>query len=392
MQGYFVESYTQINKIVNLYLERESNPVCLKCGKEHLGAIKDKREQNIKDLSIFGKQVILIITKERFRCNCGYSGFEKIEWLDKYSRTTKRLNKWLYKFCKVMSVIDVSRMFGIHKDKLFKIDKEYIKEEMGTQPVVKTKAISMDEISKEKGKVYATIVSDPNNKKVLDVLESRKKVAISSFFKDKGKSWCKKIGIATMDAWLAFKTATQENCQNAKICYDHFHLAQHFSRAIDKIRISEIKRIGKNKSEYLKGSRWLLLKNPINLKETEKESLNNLLKENKRLFKVYLLRSEFRQIFQGNSPQYKVRKLNHWIKKCRAARVKGLSDFVDKIVRWKPYIENALIENVSNSYAEGINVKIRVIQRKAYGYKDFEYFRIKVFQQFNFPNVTSIWD
>jgi transposase len=139
------------------------------------------------------------------------------------------------------------------------------------------------------------------------------------------------------------------------------------------------------------GTRWLLLKNPENLKESEKESLNKLLKINKRLFKVYILRDEFRQIFSGHNPEEKIKRLSRWIQKAKAARVKGLSEFVDKIIRWKPYIQNALIENVSNSYAEGVNTKIRVIQRKAYGYKDFDYFKLKVIQQFNFNQIKCIF-
>lgn len=357
----------------------------------HTGSIKDNREQIVEDLSISGKRVFLYLQKERFQCKCGHSGFERIEWLSHYSRITKRLSFWLYTFCKVMTIIDVARIFGFSKEVIFRIDKAGIEKELEEQKPIKTKMISMDEISKEKGKVYATIISDPRNRKVLDVLESRKKAVISEFYENKGKGWCNKIVIATMDAWTAFRTATESFCVNAKICYDHFHLAQHFSKAIDKIRISEIKRVGKKSSEYLKGTRWLLLKRPENLRESEKESLRNLLKINKRLFKVYVLREEFRQIFEGRNAQDKVKRLTRWIRKAKAARIKGLSKFVEKIIRWKPYIENALVENVSNSYAEGINTKIRVIQRKAYGYKDFDYLRLKILQQFNFNQVKCIF-
>lgn len=391
LQGYFVEGILNEQEIT-LYLERAGNPICPKCEREHRWAIKDKREQIVEDVCAFGKRVYLVFTKERIKCDCGYYGYEKIEWLSKYARTTIRLSKWLYAFCKVMTVMDVARIFGFSKETIFQIDKEGIKKELETQAPIKTKRISMDEISREKGKVYATIISDPANGKVLDVLKSRKKAAILAFYKGRGKMWCSKIKVASMDAWTAFKTATQEKCKNAKICYDHFHLAQHFSKAIDKIRISEIKRIGEKNSEYLKGSRWLLLKRPENLKETEKESLNKLLKLNRRLFKVYILRGEFRQIFQGTTSFVRLLRLTLWIKKAKAAKIKGLSKFVDKIIRWRPYIENALRENTSNAYSEGVNTKIRVIQRKAYGYKDFDYLRLKIIQQFNFPQVKCIFD
>lgn len=391
MQGYFVDKYINEKEIL-LYIERAGNPNCPECGNEHRGAIKDKREQIVEDVCAFGKRVYLVFTKERIICECGYKGYEKIEWLSKYSRTTKREDNWLYAFCKVMTIMDVARIFGFSKEAIFRIDKEGIQRELETQPRIKTNRTSFDEISMKKGSVYATIVSDPDNKKVLEVLKSRKKAAILEFYDAKGKTWCNKITVATMDAWTAFKTATTEKCKNAKICYDHFHLAQHFSKAIDSIRISEIKRIGKKSSEYLKGSRWLLLKRPENLEESEKESLNNLLKINRRLLKVYILRSEFRQIFQGANSFTRLIRLSLWIKKAKAAKIKGLSKFVDKIIRWKPYIENALRENTSNAFAEGVNTKIRVIQRKAYGYKDFDYLRLKIIQQFNFPQVKCIFD
>jgi transposase len=391
LQGYFVEGIKN-GKEITLYLERGGNPICPNCNKEHTGRIKDKREQIVEDVFAFGKRVYLVFTKERINCECGYRGYEKIEWLSKYSRITNRLGKWLYAFCKVMTVMDVARIFGFAKETIFRIDKEGIKKELETQPPIKTKRVSMDEISKEKGKVYATVISDPVSKKILDVLESRKKAVITQFYERKGKKWCNKILVATMDAWVAFRTATEEKCKNAKICYDHFHLAQHFSKAIDKIRISEIKRVGKKNSDYLKGTRWLLLKRPENLKETEKESLNKLLKINRRLFKVYILRSEFRQIFEGHSSLSRLIRFTLWIKKAKAAKIKGLTQFVDKIIRWKPYIENALRENTSNAYSEGVNTKIRVIQRKAYGYKDFDYLRLKIIQQFNFPQVKCLFD
>jgi len=85
-------------------------------------------------------------------------------------------------------------------------------------------------------------------------------------------------------------------------------------------------------------------------------------------------------------------RLSNWIKKARIADIPQINEFVDNIEKWLPYIKNSLRLNVSNSFAEGINAKVRVIQRMAYGYKDFEYFKLKIIQQFNFRDVKSIFD
>lgn len=391
LQGFFIEKVKIIDSKVYLTLEREGYPKCPNCGRAHKGAIKDRSTQRIQDLPLSGKMVFLEYTKERFICECGYRGYEQIEWLSRYSRSSNRFNDWLYIFCKVMSIKDVATLMGISKNSLYQIDKNGIKKELASQKKFKTKDIGFDEVSVKHGHAYATVISDRSNKKILDVLEGRKKDVITGFFESNGKRWCNQIRTAAMDMWKAFKTATEENCKNALICFDHFHIAQHFSRAIDKIRISEVKRLGKKGSEFLSGSRWLLLKNPSNLRSEEKRDLNLILKSNKRLMSVYIMRDSFREIYKGKTPLSRIQRFRNWIRKAKLARIKGLSEFLEKIIRWQPYIENSLRLNVSNSYSEGLNNKIRLIQRRAYGYKDFEYLRLKIFQQFNFPQVRCIY-
>jgi len=140
-----------------------------------------------------------------------------------------------------------------------------------------------------------------------------------------------------------------------------------------------------------KGTRWLLLKRPERLTEAEEATLQKLFAVNERLYKVYVLRDEFRQIFQGETVRSRLLRLDNWIKRAKAVCIPQLTEYVHKIEEWKPYIQNSLRANCSNGFAEGINAKIRVIQRMAYGYKDFEYFRLKVIQQFgSFRNVGKI--
>lgn len=392
IQGYFVTEYKIVGKIFFITIDAIDYPVCPKCKQTHLFHIKDKRAQEIEDLSISGKRVKLLMSKRRIECGCGYRGTEKIEWLEPYERSTIRFGKMIYVFCKRMTCLDVSRVFGISKEKVYRIDKENIQKELDNQPEIKPEMISIDEISRKKGHIYATIVSSPKEKKIIDVLFGRKTVDLAEFYRKKCENWCKNIKIVTMDAWPAFRKATKKYCSKAKICFDHFHLAQHFSKAIDKLRLSEARKAGKKHNEIYTGTKWLMLKNPENLKEKEKLSLNNLLEVNKKLFIAYILRSEFREIFSGETAHSRLVRFSLWIKKASLAGLPFITKFVKQIERWSPFIKNSLLENVSNSYGEGINVKIRVIQRMAYGYKDKEYLRLKIFQQFNFRNVHSIYD
>lgn len=374
-----------------LILEHKEYPVCPHCKQTYLFAAKDKRSQTIEDLSVFGKRTFLVISKRRINCECGYKGTEYLECLDEYQQQTNRYQKWIYAFCKRMTGLDVARLFGISKHTVYRLDKKGIKKELAEQEELKPKAISIDEISRKKGHKYMTIISAPIIKKIIFIAKERKTSDITPFFKKKGEKWCKNIAFATMDAWPAFRKAVKKYCKNAVICFDHFHLAQHFGKAIDKLRIAETRKATEKERKVYKGTRWLLLKNPENLKEEQQTALDDLLKINENLYIAYLLRGEFRQIFKGETAHSRLVRLSIWIKKANAVNIPEIKEFVHKIIKWKQYIKNSLRYNYSNSFAEGINVKIRVIQRMAYGYKDFEYLKLKIFQQFNFRGVESLF-
>jgi len=392
LNGCVVKDFLIKGKELIITLEKNGFPICPQCGQQYLDAPKDQRTQQVEDLSAFGRRCFLIFQKYRIECSCGYHGTEAIEWLEPYDRATTRYQKLLYAFCKRMTGKDVSILFGISKHLVYRLDKESIKKELAQQKPIEPRRISIDEISRKKGHRYATIVSAPDERKILEVVKGRKAEDLDPFFKGKGPEWCEKIEMASMDAWRAFRTVVTKYCKNVVICFDHFHLAQHFSKAIDKLRIQESRKASKKNKEVYKGTRWLLLKNPENLKDDDRSTLDQLLELNKKIFKIYILREKFREIFNGPSAHSRLIRLTKWIASAKLTRLGPLSEFIAKIERWEPYIRNSLRHDYSNAFAEGLNNKVRVIQRMAYGYKDFEYLRLKIIQQFNFRDVRSIFD
>ncbi len=353
--------------------------------------IKDKRECTIEDLSVFGNRCFLKFNKYRISCSCGFKGTEKIEWVKPYAKNTKRYAEWIYAFCKRMTCLDVSRVFGISKYKVYKIDKEGIQKELEEQPEIKPSKLSIDEVSRKKGHNYATVITAPNEKKILDIIKGRKSEDLDTFYEQKSEEWLNNIKIVTMDAWRAFKKSTNSYCKNSKISFDHFHIAQYFGKAIDDLRIRETANAEKSDKKLYKGSKWLLLKDGRKLKEKQKSKLDELLDLNKNLYKAYILRDEFRQMFKGFTTIERLTRFKQWKNKTAKVDIPEINEFYRKIVTWSGHIENALKDKSSNGYAEGINSKIRVIQRMAYGYKDFEYLRLKILQQFNFRELNSIF-
>ncbi len=387
-----VKDISIIGKKIIIEIERLGYPICPHCGQIYFNAPKDSRPQEVEDVPAFGKRCFLKILKYRIDCSCGYKGTEYIEWLSRYSRATTRYQNLIYAFCKRMTGIDVSILFGISKHLVYRLDKAGIEKELAEQKPINPKRIGIDEISRKKGHRYATIISTPGERKILEVVKGRKTMDLAPFFKEKGKKWCDEIEIASMDAWRAFRSVVEKNCNNASICFDHFHLAQHFSKAIDKIRIKEARKAATKNKDVYKGTRWLMLRSPENLKEKQKAALDSLLAINKKLFTAYILRERFREIFKGLSAHSRLIRLTIWKTEARSAKIGPITEFLKKIERWEPFIRNSLRYNHSNAFAEGLNNKVRVIQRMAYGYKDFDYLRLKIIQQFNFRHVRSIYD
>lgn len=391
LQDWRVETvvFAEIGRGLELRIERE-NPIalCPECG-QGVGFCTRQRPQKVRDLGWAGRRVEIHFMKRDIRCACGYSGVEALGWLSRYERATNRFRDQVYQLAKRMCGTDVAVLAGISRNTVYDLDWEGIEQEKKEQPPLKPEHLGIDEISIRKGHHYATVVSAPKLRKVLDVLKTRKKAALTAFFENQGKNWCGRIRTASMDAWKAFRTAVHQYCGRAVICYDHFHITMHLSRAIDSLRVREARKQDKAGKEVYKGTRWLLLMNQENLKTEQRQDLDQLLKLNQKLAKAHILKEQLREVFKGPTPRSRLRRFSVWRKQLRSVRgAPSLRAFAKKIESWRPYILNALRENVSNGFSEGMNNKIRVVQRMAYGYKDFDYFRLKVIQQFNFRHLA----
>lgn len=139
-----------------------------------------------------------------------------------------------------------------------------------------------------------------------------------------------------------------------------------FLIAIDMLRVQEKRKASKNNKEVYQGTRWFLLRNPENVREEHKPALDQLLALNKRLFTSYILRDRFMEIFRGITAHSRLIRLTRWKEEARPARMGHISEFLKKIERWEQFIRNSLRYKHSNAFAEGLNDKVRDIQRMAY--------------------------
>ena len=183
-----------------------------------------------------------------------------------------------------------------------------------------------------------------------------------------------------MDMWKPFRNATQAAAPQAAILFDKFHVMRHLGEALDKVRKQEYARLQGKDRRFIKGQKYTLLSRNENLTLEGRQSLKKLLAANKRLNTAYLLKETFGQLWSYEREGWARRFFDNWRNSLKWQRLKPYEKFADMIDRhWDGIAAYCKPENkVALGFVEGLNNKIRVIQRRAYGLRDEEYLRLKV--------------
>jgi len=245
--------------------------------------------------------------------------------------------------------------------------------------------LCLDEIAQHKGHgSYRLIISAPELGIILDVLKERTKDTLVKWFEERGQAWCAQVEICCADMWDAYHEAAAEKLPNAKRVVDRFHVMKNLTDAITKARRSIQSQADEATQALLKGSRWLLVKNQENLDEEDRSDLENALAASPELRECYQLKEDFRHWFEQKNDRESAEKvLQAWIARVKASSFRALKSFVKTLQNWKESILNYFDGRHSNGFAEGVNLKIRLIHRRAFGYRNFEQFRLHILTAFD---------
>ena len=318
----------------------------------------------------------------RVRCRgCGTVRREKLPWLAKNPFYTKRFAYYVGRKCRSMTIKDVAKELRLDWHAVKALDKEYMQEQLRRNPVAAPRAIGIDELSLKKGHRYRIVVSDlGRGKPIWYGGEDRSEASMDMFYKWLGPEKTRKIGLAVMDMWKAFTKSTRHNAPGAAIVYDKFHVMRHLGDALDTVRKMEYARLSGKDRSYIKGQKYTLLSNRQNLTLDGKKALKKLLNANKRLNTAYLLRESFGQLWSYQTEGWARRFFDNWKQSLKWQRLKPYEKFAEMIERhWSGIAAYSRPENkVPLGFVEGLNNKIRVIQRRAYGLRDEEYLRLKI--------------
>lgn len=367
-------------KICEIHLGQEREwLICSEC-KRPVVSTYGGRQLRIRDLGIFEHKTYLVIYKYRVKCPlCGVKS-QELGFTEPYSRCTVRFEDLVARLCRLMSVKAVAGLLELDRKLVKRIDKKYLKKEFDKIDCSGLKFIAVDEVASKKGHNYFTVVLDLEKTRVVWVGKGRKEETLNQFFAEIGSEISKQIEAVACDMWDPYLKSIRQNAPQAQPVFDKFHVLQMYSRMIDKARNIEYRKASKKGKEVIKGSRYLLLKNSDNLKFDEKEHLDRLLKLNRRLTRIYILKDELKGLWMYKSRGWAEKHLDRWISMARRSRIKVLKQFAKTLDRYREGLLAHCRYPIHSGTLEGFNNKIKVIKRVAYGFHDDEYFILKIKQ------------
>lgn len=342
----------------------------------------DRTRRRVRDLSCGDTRVYLDIEVRRVRCKqCGKVKREKLDILADNPFYTKRFAWFVGRRCRVSTVADVAKELHLDWHTVKELDKQYMRAQLERAGKPGPKAIGIDEISIRKGHTYRIVVSDLIRRRPIWFGGAdRSEDSMHQFYDWLGEKKAHGIRVAVMDMWKPFRNATAKRAPQAAVLFDKFHVMSHLGEALDKVRKSEYARLTGTQRRYIKGQKYVLLSNRENLTLEGRKSLKMLLAANKRIHTAYLLKESFGQLWSYEREGWARRFFENWKASLKWQRLKPYEKFAEMIERhWDGIAAYCKPENkVSLGFVEGLNNKIRVIQRRSYGLRDEEYLRLKI--------------
>jgi transposase len=281
----------------------------------------------------------------------------------------------------LLPIAHVAAFTGLHWHSIKRIDHQRLQARHGSFEAGGARRLVMDEFALHKGHRYATVVMDAACMRVLWVGEGNSREAIRPFFEALGKEHCALIEAVAMDMNTAFDLEVQAHCPKAEVVYDLFHVVARFGReVVDRVRVDQANALRAEPAQrkVIKRARWLLLRNRDNLAEGQALKLDELLSANLPLARVYLLQTTLKEIWFAPTVHEGARRWREWWRLVKDSGIAAAVTFAKRLRKYLRGILASAIYPLNTSILEGVNNRIKVIKRMAYGFRDSNYFFLKI--------------
>lgn len=390
-------TFTTARRLI-IEISPTSPPICPRCLNES-PKVHDRTWREVRDTPLINcEEVIVRFRIRRVRCRCGCHQCEKLSWLEPKARLTNAFVGWLQAFLRLrVSISDIVRLTGLSWDTVKEYDKLQLKYLFGSVDLSSVRHLAIDEFSLHKGHRYATVIMDIEQRRVIWVGIGKTQKSVQPFFDDlHQKGLSEQIESVSCDMNVAYPKMVKKNLPNAKILYDLFHVIKNFtSDVLVEAKKDTIAQIRNNtyqskgniarstaKIKELNGVEWILVRQQQALCPKKQELLTTLIQDNQLLAALYPVAQMIRDIWktkitdQCQALLANTRQLLLDI--ATKFQFKPARKFAQMLKRREEGIINNGFYGFSTNRLEGANNKIKVAKRVAYGYRDFEYFSLKI--------------
>ena len=324
LKAHTVTRVEETDECMLVYIDRLGGRL-LRCGVCHRRCreVHDVREEREwRDLSMRKLPLKLRYRPRRVECpRCGVR-VEDFPWAEPWARVTTALSNAVAVLARELSWQGTAREYGLNLKSVATIVKRAVQYGLKHRRRPPVHWIGMDEVSRRKGQVYLTVVYDLERRVLLWVGDDRTEEAVRPFFtQEMGKRRCQTLRVVCLDMWATYAKLVREYAVNAQLLFDRFHIVKHLHEAIDAARRELWRQLVSREKVEVKGTRWLLLKNPWNLTSDQKERLSTLVRWNSPLVRAWYLKESF-QLFWGYKQPWRAKQhLLKWMNSAMRSRL-----------------------------------------------------------------------
>jgi transposase len=374
----------QESLLVEVFPRKNSKPICSCCGQDAPGYDCNSQQRQFQFVPIWGYQVYLLYAMRRVECpDCGVK-VERVPWAEGKSPLTCNYQIFLAKWAQRMSWKETARAFRVTWDSVFVSVRWFVEYGLRHRSLEGIEAIGVDEWQWRRGHDYVTVVYqiDENCRRLLYVTKNRNIKSLLRFFRMIGPEASAKIKYVCSDMLPAYLKVIKKKVPNALNILDRFHIVVNLNKVMNEVRAGEARRMRQEGfEEVLTHSKYCFLKNPENLTEKQNTKLENILQYDLKSVRAYLLKEAFQIFWTYHSPYWAGWYLDKWCTRAMRSKLHPFKKFVKSIRKHRPLIMNYFKakKQFSSGSVEGLNRKINLTTRKAFGFRTFEALEIALF-------------
>ncbi len=370
--------------VVDIKPRKNSRIICSGCHRPSVGYDHQPQPRYFEFIPLWGIVVYLRYVMRRVNCpRCGVT-MEAVPWSEGKESLTLAYQLFLARWARRLSWQEVADVFQTRWGKVFRCVRYVVDYGLKHRDLENIKAIGVDEINYQKGQNYLTLVYqlDKDCKRLLYVAKKRTVKSFLGFFRLIGKESSCKLQFVCSDMWPAYLKVIKKKAPQALNILDRFHIVKKLNEAVNDVRIIEVKSLAENGYEpILKNSKYCFLKREKNLTEKQVVKLRDLLQYDLKTVRAHLLKESFQAFWEYSSPYWAERYLKLWCTKAMRSKLDPMKKFVKTVRKHQALMMNwfKAKKAYSSGAVEGLNRKINLVTRRAYGYKSYDVLKIALF-------------